>query len=222
MLKRHDGYVFIDFMLSIFIIMLLSGTLLPLVTTLNENISREHDRIKLYQMLYQTVQSKSIEPKYDVKRYKYLEFNTKVCMKDELKNSKGFTMIEMLLSLSFLLIILALIPLLIKSLYLFKDNAMDHTHFELMMFRKELSDEIKESTIKLDNAQNRIKFINETRSTEFTLLNGKIIKTINGRGNITLVNNVKTFQVDKISNETFKVFIIIRKGDKELHEEIYF
>ncbi|WP_353462102.1 competence type IV pilus minor pilin ComGF [Mammaliicoccus sciuri] len=138
-----------------------------------------------------------------------------------LKNSKGFTMIEMLLSLSFLLIILALIPLLIKSLYLFKDNAMDHTHFELMMFRKELSDEIKESTIKLDNAHNRIKFINEMHSTEFTLLNGKIIKTINGRGNITLVNNVKTFQVDKISNETFKVIIIIRKGDKEIHEEIY-
>jgi len=68
--------------------MLLSGTLLPLVTTLNENISREHDKIKLYQMLYQTVQSKSIEPKYDVKRYKYLKFNTKVCMKDELKNEK--------------------------------------------------------------------------------------------------------------------------------------
>lgn len=92
LLKRHDGYVFIDFMLSIFIIMLLSGTLLPLVSTLNENITREHDRIKLYQMLYQmlyqTVQSKSNEPKYDVKRYKYLEFNTKVCMKDELKNEK--------------------------------------------------------------------------------------------------------------------------------------
>lgn len=88
LLKQHDGYVFIDFMLSIFIIMLLSGTLLPLVTTLNENISREHDRIKLYQMLYQTVQSKSIEPKYDVERYKYLKFNTKVCMKDELKNEK--------------------------------------------------------------------------------------------------------------------------------------
>ncbi len=98
---------------------------------------------------------------------------------------------------------------------------MDHTHFELMMFRKELSDEIKESTIKLDKVHNRIKFINETRSTELTLLNEKIIKSINGRGNITLVNNVNTFQVDKISNETFKVFIIIRKGDKELHEEIY-
>lgn len=98
---------------------------------------------------------------------------------------------------------------------------MDHTHFELMMFRKELSDEIKESTIKLDSANNRIKFVNEIRSIEFTLLNEKIIKSINGRGNITLVNNVNTFQVDKISNETFKVFIIIRKGDKELHEEIY-
>ncbi|WP_323705719.1 competence type IV pilus minor pilin ComGF [Mammaliicoccus sciuri] len=138
-----------------------------------------------------------------------------------LKNNKGFTMIEMLLSLSFLLIILALVPLLIKSLYLFKDNAMDHTHFELMMFRKELSDEIKESTLKLDSANNRIKFVNEIRSIEFTLLNEKIIKSINGRGNITLVNNVKAFQVDKISKETFKLFIIIRKGDKEIHEEIY-
>lgn len=98
---------------------------------------------------------------------------------------------------------------------------MDHTHFELMMFRKELSDEIKESTIKLDSANNRIKFVNEIRSIEFTLLNEKIIKSINGRGNITLVNNVKAFQVDKISRETFKVFIIIRKGDKEIHEEIY-
>lgn len=98
---------------------------------------------------------------------------------------------------------------------------MDHTHFELMMFRKELSDEIKESTIKLDSANNRIKFVNEIRSIEFILLNEKIIKSINGRGNITLVNNVKAFQVDKISKETFKVFIIIRKGDKEIHEEIY-
>ncbi len=98
---------------------------------------------------------------------------------------------------------------------------MDHTHFELMMFRKELSDEIKESTIKLDSANNRIKFVNEIRSIEFTLLNEKIIKSINGRGNITLVNNVKAFQVDKISKETFKLFIIIRKGDKEIHEEIY-
>ncbi|RIN19583.1 prepilin-type N-terminal cleavage/methylation domain-containing protein, partial [Mammaliicoccus vitulinus] len=41
------------------------------------------------------------------------------------KNNSGFTMIEMLLSLSFLLIILALIPLLIKSIYVFKDNALD-------------------------------------------------------------------------------------------------
>lgn len=98
---------------------------------------------------------------------------------------------------------------------------MDHTHFELMMFRKELSDEIKESTLKLDSANNRIKFVNEIRSIEFTLLNEKIIKSINGRGNITLVNNVKAFQVDKISKETFKLFIIIRKGDKEIHEEIY-
>lgn len=88
MLKNNNGYVFIDFMLSIFIIILLSGTLLPLVTTLNKNIEKEHNKIKLYQLLYQTIQSPSHDLKYDVSRYKYLNLNNQICLEDEMKNEK--------------------------------------------------------------------------------------------------------------------------------------
>lgn len=88
MLKNNNGYVFIDFMLSIFIIMLLSGTLLPLVTSLNKNIEKEHNKIKLYQLLYQTIQSPSDDLKYDVNRYKYLNLKNQICLEDEMKNEK--------------------------------------------------------------------------------------------------------------------------------------
>ncbi len=88
MLKNNNGYVFIDFMLSIFIIILLSGTLLPLVTSLNKNIEKEHNKIKLYQLLYQTIQSPSDDLKYDVNRYKYLNLKNQICLEDEMKNEK--------------------------------------------------------------------------------------------------------------------------------------
>ncbi|PTI29387.1 hypothetical protein BU072_08505 [Mammaliicoccus vitulinus] len=88
MSKNNKGYVFIDFMLSIFIIILLSGTLLPLVTILNKNIEKEHSKIKLYQILYQTLQSSNHEFKYDVSRYKYINFNNQICLEDEKKNEK--------------------------------------------------------------------------------------------------------------------------------------
>jgi len=87
-LKNNNGYVFIDFMLSIFIIILLSGTLLPLVTSLNKNIEKEHNKIKLYQLLYQTIQSPSDDLKYDVNRYKYLNLKNQICLEDEMKNEK--------------------------------------------------------------------------------------------------------------------------------------
>lgn len=138
-----------------------------------------------------------------------------------LKNNKGFTMIEMLLSLSFLLIILALIPILIKSIYTLKDNAIDHTNYELIMFRKDLSEEIKDCKVIIDYSNTRIKCIRNKNSTEYTLLNSKIFKSINGKGNITLLNNVESLNIQQLHQNTLKLDLLIRKGDKKVHEEIY-
>lgn len=138
-----------------------------------------------------------------------------------LKNNKGFTMIEMLLSLSILLIILALIPILIKSIYTLKDNAIDHTNYELIMFRKDLSEEIKDCKVIIDYSNTRIKCIRNRNSTEYTLLNSKIFKSINGKGNITLLNNVESLNIQQLHQNTLKLDLLIRKGDKKVHEEIY-
>lgn len=80
LLKKNNGYVFIDLMLSIFIIVLLGGTLLPIVHTLNKHIQSEQKQIKLYQILYQSVQSKKI--KYDTTKIKLSYLNDKVCLED--------------------------------------------------------------------------------------------------------------------------------------------
>ncbi|RIL47084.1 prepilin-type N-terminal cleavage/methylation domain-containing protein [Mammaliicoccus fleurettii] len=138
-----------------------------------------------------------------------------------LKNNKGFTMIEMLLSLSFLLIILALIPILIKSIYTLKDNAIDHTNYELIMFRKDLSEEIKDCKVIIDYSNTRIKCIRNKNSTEYTLLNSKIFKSINGKGNITLLNNVERLNIQQLHPHTLTLDLLIRQVDKKVHEEIY-
>ena len=79
-MKKNNGYVFIDLMLSIFIIVLLGGTLLPIVHTLNKHIQSEQKQIKLYQILYQSVQSKQI--KYDTTKIKLSYLNDKACLED--------------------------------------------------------------------------------------------------------------------------------------------
>nr|WP_263313182.1 competence type IV pilus minor pilin ComGE [Mammaliicoccus sp. Marseille-Q6498] len=87
-MKNNKGYVLIDLMLSIFIIILLGGTLLPLVSTLNKNLEKQHKQIKLYQTLYQTVQSKDHQYKFDINKTKYINTNEKICLEDVINHEK--------------------------------------------------------------------------------------------------------------------------------------
>lgn len=137
------------------------------------------------------------------------------------KNNNGFTMIEMILSLSVLLIILSLIPLLIKSIYQLKENAFNHTQYEIIMFRNDLSTEVKDKHININNHHNRIEFTNNHERIEYKLLNSKIYKSINGKGVITLLNNVVFFEIERKNLFTVILKIDIKEGDRITHEEIY-
>lgn len=139
-----------------------------------------------------------------------------------LKDNDGFTMIEMLLSILFLLIIVSIIPFLFKSIYTFKEYALNHSDYEILMFRKDLSSEVKDAKIEIKRFNQGIKFEHNSNTTEYTLLNSKIFKSINGKGHITLLNNVEDITIQKISNKTYKMLISIRKADKVIREEIYF
>ncbi|WP_323704764.1 competence type IV pilus minor pilin ComGE [Mammaliicoccus sp. Dog046] len=87
-MKNNNGYVFIDFILSIFILVMLSGTLMPLVHTLNKTIEKEHYKIKLYQMVYQTLQSKDNELKFNTDKFKLNRKNNQICLEDVIRNEK--------------------------------------------------------------------------------------------------------------------------------------
>lgn len=137
------------------------------------------------------------------------------------RNNKGFTMLEMLLSLAFLMIILALIPFLIQSIYALKENAFNHSEYELIMFRKDIIEETKEAEIKLNQDHNKIIFTHKHSSSEYTLLNSKIYKSINGRGNITLLNKVKSFKINKNDNGNIQIDLEIIKGRITIRETIF-
>lgn len=130
-------------------------------------------------------------------------------------------MLEMLLSLSFLMIILALIPFLIQSIYTLKENAFNHSEYELMMFRKDIIEECEDGEIKLSQASNKIIFNHKYSSSEYILLNSKIYKSINGKGNITLLNKVKSFKATRSDNGNIQIELEIIKGRNTIRETIF-
>lgn len=130
-------------------------------------------------------------------------------------------MLEMLLSLSFLMIILALIPFLIQSIYTLKENAFNHSEYELMMFKKDIIEESKDAEIKISQAYTKIIFNHKYSNSEYILLNSKIYKSINGKGNITLLNKVKSFKATKNDDGNIQIELEIIKGRNTIRETIF-
>lgn len=130
-------------------------------------------------------------------------------------------MLEMLLSLSFLMIILALIPFLIQSIYTLKEHAFNHSEYELMMFKKDIIEESKDAEIKISQAYTKIIFNHKYSNSEYILLNSKIYKSINGKGNITLLNKVKSFKATKNDDGNIQIELEIIKGRNTIRETIF-
>lgn len=87
-MKNSNGYVLPELLLSLAIIVLLSGTLLPLVITMNKTIDKQLKEVKLYQILFYQLQSKSLEPKLDMSKYYINRSRNEVCIKDIMNNEK--------------------------------------------------------------------------------------------------------------------------------------
>ncbi|MBE2139852.1 competence type IV pilus minor pilin ComGF, partial [Staphylococcus argenteus] len=48
---------------------------------------------------------------------------------------------------------------------------------------------------------------------EYKFLNNKIIKTVNDKGNITMLNNVLSFSINKDQNATLRISISLKEGE---------
>src|SRR5699024_12738960 len=102
-----------------------------------------------------------------------------------------------------------------------KENRLNHSEYEIIMLRTDIIEERKEAEIKINQVHNKIIFTHKQSSSEYTLLNSKIYKSINGRGNITLLNKIKSFKINKNDNGNIQIDLEIIKGRITIRETIF-
>ncbi|OAF04251.1 competence protein ComGF [Staphylococcus argenteus] len=111
-------------------------------------------------------------------------------------------------------IILLIVPDTIKISKTFLNESKDLTSIDFEFFARDLIDDFK----KIDKKQIEIKahsiLINKTNEQiEYKFLNNKIIKTVNDKGNITMLNNVLSFSINKDQNATLRISISLKEGE---------
>ncbi|BCN88483.1 prepilin-type N-terminal cleavage/methylation domain-containing protein [Staphylococcus argenteus] len=127
---------------------------------------------------------------------------------------KAFSLIEMILAMMAISIILLIVPDTIKISKTFLNESKDLTSVDFEFFARDLIDDFK----KIDKKQIEIKphniLINKTNEQiEYKFLNNKIIKTVNDKGNITMLNNVLSFSINKDQNDTLRISISLKEGE---------
>ncbi|WP_244049601.1 competence type IV pilus minor pilin ComGF [Staphylococcus argenteus] len=127
---------------------------------------------------------------------------------------KAFSLIEMILAMMAISIILLIVPDTIKISKTFLNESKDLTSVDFEFFARDLIDDFK----KIDKKQIEIKphniLINKTNEQiEYKFLNNKIIKTVNDKGNITMLYNVLSFSIKKDQNATLRISISLKEGE---------
>ncbi|WP_224757423.1 competence type IV pilus minor pilin ComGF [Staphylococcus schweitzeri] len=126
---------------------------------------------------------------------------------------KAFSLIEMILAMMTISIILLIVPGTIKISKTFLNESKDLTSVDFEFFASDLIGDFKT----IDRKQIEIKphsiLINKTNEQiEYKLLNNKIIKTVNDKGNITMLNNVLSFSIDKDQDAILRISISLKDG----------
>ncbi|MBE5664813.1 prepilin-type N-terminal cleavage/methylation domain-containing protein [Staphylococcus sp. SS60] len=128
-------------------------------------------------------------------------------------NVKAFSLIEMILAMMVISIILLIVPDTIKISKTFLNESKDLTSVDFEFFARDLIEDFKT----IDKKQIEIKphtiHINKTNEQiEYKLLNNKIIKTVNDKGNITMLINVQSFSIDKGQDAILRISISLKEG----------
>ncbi|WP_436859908.1 competence type IV pilus minor pilin ComGF [Staphylococcus caeli] len=127
----------------------------------------------------------------------------------------AFTYIETLFTLFIIIIIFSILPILIKTASIINNQVLNNYDIELVFFSRDFTQDLIEddATIILKESSNHkisIKTAHKIISYEYK--NNKIIKTVNGKGNITMLNDVKDIQFKILNNKS--IVINLKKGGK--------
>ncbi|MDW8798730.1 MAG: competence type IV pilus minor pilin ComGF [Staphylococcus pseudoxylosus] len=140
------------------------------------------------------------------------------------KKLKAFTYVEVLFALFITILIFTILPSLFKTTHFIEARLSNQTNLDLEFFAVDLTRDLLTKNFQIivsDVRKSKIVIKNKDKDIIYELKNNKIIKSINGKGNITLLNNVKSVEFKVVNYKTLKVNLnIIEKGhsyEKQLY-----
>lgn len=149
---------------------------------------------------------------------KFVPQITKIKRSIVLKNKlPSFTFIEMIFSLLITIVLLSTVPLTIKIISQYKQIALENSSIEFELFHSDLLKEQKEDALKpIIKDKHTLHLINKEKNAEYIFKNNKIYKQINGKGNITLLNQVSMVKMIKSNDNIIK--IILKVGNPNYNQ----
>lgn len=123
----------------------------------------------------------------------------------------------MIFSLLITIVLLSTVPLTIKIISQYKQIALENSSIEFELFHSDLLKEQKEDVLKpIIKDKHTLHLINKEKNAEYIFKNNKIYKQINGKGNITLLNQVSMVKMIKSNDNIIK--IILKVGNPNYNQ----
>ncbi|NWK85659.1 ComGF family competence protein [Staphylococcus sp. GSSP0090] len=133
-----------------------------------------------------------------------------------INNVRAFTYIEVLFALFIAVLILSILPSLIRTTGTINEQIMNAQEIDLAFFARDLThDFIKENAFILESQsdQRHIVINSKQRNIIYEFKNNKIIKTIDGKGNITILHNVVNANFKIVNGKSIIINLkILEKG----------
>ncbi|HBY82887.1 MULTISPECIES: competence type IV pilus minor pilin ComGF [Staphylococcus] len=154
---------------------------------------------------------------------KFVPQTTKIKSAIVLKNKlPSFTFIEMIFSLMITTILLTSVPLTIKMIGQYKQIALENSSIEYEFFHSDFLKEQKEGAINpIIKERHTLHLINKEKNIEYIFKNNKIYKQINGKGNITLLNQVSMVKIIKTNNNITKIILKVGNTNYSQFKTLY-
>lgn len=127
----------------------------------------------------------------------------------------AFTYLETLFTLLIIIVIFSILPNLIKTVNIINNQVLNDYDIELAFFSRDLTQDLieDEATILLKESDDqKLSIENAHKIISYEFKNNKIIKTINGKGNITVLNSVNGVRFKILNNKS--VVINLKKLEK--------
>ena len=137
-------------------------------------------------------------------------------------NVKAFSLIEMLVAMMVISITLLIVPDLIRLSKTFLIESRELTTVDFEFFSRDILEDFRGvDRNDIEIRQQRIILHKGEEMIEYKLINNKIIKVVNDRGNITMINNVTAFTANIYYKSIIKITITVKVGTNVQTKTIY-